>query len=75
MFWAELLRSDSNQANGEKEGKVRLYESGMRSITNVYDVRLLTSNGKNTHREKETEAHVKLDIKRQDTNRMMGMTM
>lgn len=59
----------------QKEGKVRLYENGSMYILDVYDVHLLTSNGTNTHREKKTGAHVKLDIKQQDTNRMMSMNL
>lgn len=60
---------------GEKEGKVRMYESGVTCIIDVYGICVyLPAMENNTHREKKTEVHVKLDIKQQHTNRMMSMT-
>lgn len=58
----------------KKEGKIRVYESGMICIINVYDMCIYLPAMEKKNPEKKTEAHIKLDIKHQDTNRMMSMT-
>lgn len=73
-YLAELLRSDTNQAYLERKKQSRMYESGKMCFMDVDEVRFTHQQWKkHIHREKKTEAHVKLDIKWQDTNRMMSM--